>query len=173
MGKLQGRRFLVVIAHEMFRDEEYEVPREIIEAEGGEITVASTALSPARGKLGLEVKPDVLLRDVSPADYDAVIFVGGAGCKSYWNDEQAHAVAAAFAGSGKLTAAICSAPVILGNAGILKGRKATCFADDREELEKGGAEYTSRDVEVDGMVVTANGYRASSDFANTIIAQLQ
>ncbi len=173
MGKLQGKRVLLVIAHEMFRDEEYRVPRKALEGEGAEITVASTDLSSAKGKLGLKVRPDLLLNDVTPADYDAVVFVGGPGCRNYWNDECAHAIARGFFDAGKLTAAICSAPIILANAGILKGRKATCFADDREELRKCGVEYSADDVRSDGNIITANGHWASSDFANAIVSQLQ
>ena len=173
MGKLKGKRVLLVIAHEVFRDEEYQVPRRIFEAEGAKVAVASTDLSPAKGKLGLEVKPDILLEDVSPEDYDAVVFVGGAGCKNYWDDESAHAIARGFLESGKVTGAICSAPVILAKAGILRDRKATCFPDDKEELEKHCMEYVDDDVWIDGNVVTAKGYWASSDFADAVVSQLQ
>ena len=173
MSKLQGKRVLFIIAHQIFRDEEYQIPREILEDEGAEVIVASTELSSAKGKLGLEVQPDILLKDVLPSEYDAILFVGGGGCKTYWDDNTAHAVAREFFESGKITAAICSAPVILSNAGLLKGRKATCFPDDREELEKGGVEYIDDDVKIDGNVITGKGYWAASDFANAIVSQLK
>jgi len=173
MRKLQGKRVLFIIAHQNFREEEYQTPREVLENEGAKVTVASTELSPAKGKLGLEVKPDILLKDVSPSEYDAVVFVGGGGCKTYWNDKTAHAIAREFVESGRITTAICSAPVILSNAGLLNGRKATCFPDDREELEKGGVEYVEDDVQIDGNVITGKGYWAASDFANAIVSQFK
>jgi protease I len=173
MSRLKGKRILVVIAHEVFRDEEYQIPRKVFEAEGAEVVVASTHLGPAKGKLGLEVRPDVLLENVSSDEYDAVVFVGGAGCKNYWDDESAHAIARGFYESRKVTAAICSAPIILAKAGILRGAKAACFPDDKEELRMHRVEYVDDDVWINGNVVTAKGYWASSDFADAVVSQLQ
>jgi protease I len=171
MNRLRSRRAVFVIAHRMFRDEEYMVPREMLESEGAAIAVASTDLSTAEGKLGIQVKPDLLIRDIAPESFDAIVFVGGAGCKCYWNDEAAHAIVRSFFEAGKPTAAICSAPVILANAGILAGRTATCYPEDKADLENGGVQYVDESVHVDGNVITANGHEASSEFAEAIIAQ--
>lgn len=59
--KLDGKKVLMVIASNNFRDEEYSEPRKALEDAGVRITVACSSLNTAKGKLGLEVKPDVLI----------------------------------------------------------------------------------------------------------------
>ena len=172
MNDPNRKRVLFVIAHEIFRDEEYQIPRDILEKNGFLITVASSSLSTAIGKHGTEVKPDILLKDAKPLDFKAVVFVGGAGCKEYWNDAQAHSLAKEFYDAGKLTTAICSAPVILANAGILQGKNATCFIEDKQHLLKSGANYIEAEVVTDGKLITANGYQASEEFAKTIVKEI-
>jgi protease I len=173
MGRLKGKKILIIIAHKVFRDEEYQIPRDIFEKEGAIIKVASTSLTPAMGKNGLKVYPDILLQNAKSAEFDAVVFVGGAGCKEYWHDITAQSLSVDFYKTGKLTTAICSAPVILAYAGLLKGRKATCFSADKEHLLTNGAHYLDEDVVEDGRIITANGYLASGKFAETIVKELQ
>ena len=105
-------------------------------------------------------------------DYDAVVFVGGVGAQEYWADSTAHAIAKAAVDSGKVLGAICIAPVTLGNAGVLSGKRATVWSSERERLEAGGAVYTGADVEVDGRVVTASGPGAAKEFGKRIATLL-
>jgi len=69
----------MVIASQDFRDEELLTPKEILENKGVKVTIASSSLDTATGMLGAKVKPDILIEDVNVNDFDAVIFVGGAG----------------------------------------------------------------------------------------------
>ncbi len=104
---------LMVIASRDFRDEEYARPREILESAGYTVIVASRSRETARGMLGMRVQPDLLLSEACAADYDAVVFVGGSGAQTYWDDPEAHRLAREAASGGKVVAAICIAPVIL------------------------------------------------------------
>jgi protease I len=167
-----GKRVLVVIAFEGFRDEEYLVPREAFEQAGVGMTVCASSLGTARGKLGARVEVDVPLAEARADGYDAVVFVGGPGSKAYWDDETAHALARAFDEAGKLVCAICSAPITLARAGVLEGRSATCFEGDRAELERAGATYTGAEVTLDGRLITGSGPAAAEAFAHTIIERL-
>ncbi len=72
------KKVLMVIAPDQFRDEEYLEPRRILEVRGCAVTVASTSIEPATGMLGAVVKPDTTIDKVKAADFDAVVFVGGA-----------------------------------------------------------------------------------------------
>ena len=172
MEKIDGKKILMIIASKLFRDEEYIVPREMFEKEGARVTVASDSSELAEGKLGLKVKPDIFIEDISSDEYDAVVFVGGPGSKNFWNSKTAHRIAKSFSEQNKLVCAICSAPIIISNAGLLRGKRATCFADDKSELEKGGAIYTGKDVEFDGNFITGNGPSAATELAKTIISRL-
>ena len=69
--------------------------------------------------------------------------------------------------NGKITAAICAAPSVLGNLGILKGKKATCFPGFEKELE--GATYTAAPVEIDGNVITGKGAGCAILFGKAIV----
>lgn len=158
----------MVIAHEMFRDEEYLQPKEILESAGIKVVTASSSLDPATGKLGAIVKPDVLLRDSQAEEYDAVIFVGGSGSRNYFHDPAAHSLARGAMDNKKLLASICSATGILAVAGVIKGKKVTSFPAEAEIIEKNGAHYTGKNVEIDNRLITANGPAAAEAFGHAL-----
>lgn len=166
--KTPGKKVVMIIAHAIFRDEEYLRPKEALIAAGIKVITASSELSPARGKLGAKVVPDVLVRDVQVADYDAVVFIGGSGAQEYFHDPVCHRLARETIIQGKIVAAICIAPAILANAGVLRGKRATVFPDGVEALERGGAHYTGMPLEIDGNIVTANGPGAAMSFGEVI-----
>jgi protease I len=169
---IAGKRIVMIVARRDFRDEELFEPRTILEEAGGEVIVASSSLEPAKGMLGGSVKPDLLVADVVAADYDAVVFVGGAGAKEYWNDGQAHAIARRAAEEGKVVAAICIAPVTLANAGVLEDRRATVWKSEGEQLMAKGARYAGRDLEVDGHIITADDPESAGKFGRAIARAL-
>lgn len=70
---------------------------------------------------------------------------------------------------GKIVAAICAAPSVLGHKGLLKGRKATCFPGFETELE--GAEYVDCGVVQDGNIITAKGAGVAIEFGLKIAEQ--
>ena len=168
MKKLEGKRIVIVIAPSMFRDEEFKVPYDYLKSSGAEVKVASTTLSEATGKLGMKVKPDITINKINPDEFDAIIFVGGPGVKQFWNDKTIHNIAVGFYNKKKITAAICSAPVILARAGLLEGKNATSFPGDEDEMKKGGCHFTGKITEKDGIIITGNGPAASQSFASLI-----
>lgn len=173
MKRLTGRKALMVIGKNNFRDEEYLEPRKALEAAGAIITVASSSLSTARGMLGLNVKPDILIGDAKEQDYDGIVFVGGGGAAEYFDSPVAHKLAQSFFAHGKLTSAICIAPATLANAGILKGRRATAFPSSESALRSHGAIVTGEPVSVDGKVVTGVGPEAAKRFGEKLVEVLE
>lgn len=172
MKKLEGKKVLMVIASDNFRDEEYTEPRKVLEDAGARVIVACSALDTARGKLGLEVRPDVLIGNVREGDYDGIVFVGGGGSKEYFDSPVAHKLAQSFYRNGKLTSAICIAPAVLANAGLLKQKKATSFPSSAETLRAKGAVFTGGDVESDGTIVTGVGPEAAKKFGEKLVQVL-
>ena len=162
----------MVVAAQGFRDEELFEPKEILERAGLEVKVASTNLSEAKGSQGAQIKPDILVQDINWKDFAAIVFIGGKGSIQYWDDPLAHRlIQEAYAGQ-RLVAAICIAPVTLARAGILKGKKATVWATEGEQLKDKGADYTARQVEKDGNIITANGPSAARQFGEEILKAL-
>ena len=162
----------MVLAPKNFRDEEFIEPEKIFEENGVKVTVSSKGQTLAYGMLGAKVNIDKDITQVNVSDYDAIVFVGGGGASAYFNDKQALKIAVDSMKQGKLTAAICIAPSILANAGVLKGRKATSYPSEKNNLSSKGAIYLQQNVVEDGLIVTAVGPQAAAEFGKLIVRKL-
>jgi protease I len=163
------KKAVMIIAQDGFRDEELLLPKEVLDKNGIEVKIASSSLTQAKGMLGARIKPDVLIQDVNARDYDAIVFIGGAGASQYWDDPLAHKLAQDALNTNRILAAICIAPVTLARAGVLRGKHATVWASEAGQLKAGGASYTGRNVERDGNVITASGPSAAAEFAQELV----
>ncbi|HOV22058.1 MAG TPA: DJ-1/PfpI family protein [bacterium] len=166
-------KILMIIAFDQFRDEEYAKPRKILENSGYKIVVASYKTGIAKGMLGSKVKVDISLEDVKVNEYDGVIFVGGSGASVYFNNQTTLKIANEFYNKGKIVGAICIAPVILANAGLLSGKKATCWPSYEKTLKEKGAVWSDKNVEVDGSIITGNGPAAANEFGEKYLKLLK
>lgn len=166
-------RILMIVAPKNFHDEEYLQPKQAFEAQGFEVKTASLTSS-ASGMLGLEIKTDLLLDEVNVDSYDAIVFVGGSGASVYFTNIKALEIARKAAAKEKTIGAICIAPAILANAGVLARRKATVFPDKRliENLKDKGAFYVNSNVIGDDNIITADGPNSARLFAKKIIETL-
>ena len=170
---MSGKKVLMVIAPENFRDEELLHTKEELERARANVTIASTKTKQARGMFGATVDPDLELEQVKVDDYDAVVFVGGVGAATYFSHDRALSMARDATEKGKKVCAICIAPVILANAGVLEGKRATVWNGEyKRMLEDGGAVYVNKAVVVDGNLITAVGPQAAREFGRTIAKQL-
>ena len=167
------KKVVMVIAQDSFRDEELSEPKQILERSGIEVKIASTTLGEVRGMLGAKVTPELLITDIKIKDFDAIVFVGGAGASQYWNDPTAHKLAQEAMNTNRIVGAICIAPVTLANAGILKGKRATVWSSEARQLEIKGANYTGRAVEKDGNIITASGPAAAREFGLELAKRLK
>lgn len=163
---------LMIIAPEGFQDQEYGDPKAVFEKAGFKVVTVST-VPEAIGKYGHNVQVDVLLKDVTHDQYDAVVFVGGPGAFIYFEDSTAHCIAQSFYHAGKWTCAICAAPGILAHAGLLKGKRVTSWPDVQELIEEQGGRYTGKPVEEDGLLITGSGPQAAQAFGEKIVEKLQ
>jgi len=172
-GELAGKKILMVVAPKDFRDEEYTMPRTMFEDAGASVKVASTKAGTATGVSGAEAPVDLLASAAKAADYDAVVFVGGPGMVAHLGNADFVRLAKESAQAGKVTAAICVAPTILANAGVLKGVEATAWPDQEGALKAKGATWSSKAAVRSGKIVTANGPEAAHEFALLVIEALK
>jgi protease I len=163
----------MIIAPSKFRDEELLKPRALLQTQGYQVDVAALTASPATGMLGTVCVPDKTLDQLDAASYDAIVFVGGAGARTYWDNATCHALAQAAVAKGKVLGAICLAPVILARAGVLKGVPATVWPSARPELAKTGARVSTDHVVTHGLIVTGDGPDSALPFGQALIAALQ
>lgn len=173
--KLAGRRVLMVVAPDQFRDEELLEPKKILEQEGAEVIVASTKPGEARGMLGARVTPDRQLSEVKASEFDAVTVVGGMGSPQYlWDNSTLHDILREMKQAEKVVSAICLSGAALAKAGVLEGKAATVWPmpDSLKALEEGKAKYEESPVVQDGRVITANGPEAARQFGQAIVKEL-
>ncbi|MFQ5865312.1 MAG: DJ-1/PfpI family protein [bacterium] len=172
MSRKKAKSVLMVLAHHNFRDEEYTATRKKLESVGAKITTASTVRNGASGNQGMKLNPDLLIDEVEPNQYDAVVFIGGTGASQYWHDAKAHEIARVAANNGKVVGAISHAPVTLALAGLLKGRKVTGHVSIFEKLMVQGAKYTGKKLEQDGNIITSSGPNSAKEFAEVLAESL-
>lgn len=168
-------KILFIIAPKNFKDEELMDTKEVLEKAGYSVEIASESRDECKGVLGMRVKPDLTLQEASAKldEYKAVVFIGGGGAQAYFDEPTALSIAEESYEKGKVVAALCIAPVILANAGVLEGKKATVWDGEFvSKLEAKGATYTGEDVTIDGRIVTANGPESARKFGETIASML-
>jgi len=167
--ELEGKRVLMVVAPEGYKEEELSVPSSIFKDSGAEVVVASTRTGIARGMSGGEVAVNLSVGDVNISNYDAIVIVGGVGSMKYlWDDSDLRDMVRAAYDNHKTVAAICLSPVVLARAGILRDKECTAFVTAKEELIKNGGRYRDVGVVVSGNIVTAKGPEYAREFAMAV-----
>lgn len=145
----------LIISADHFEDTELLFPFYRLKEEGLEVDIASISRGKMHGKHGYEVLADKALRDVDPNEYELLILPGGKAPSILRKEQSAIVIAQDFFSRNKPVAAICHGPQILITAGVLKGRRATCYPSVAAELKESGAIYEDREVVVDGNLVTS------------------
>jgi len=171
--KKADKPVLLVIAPKNFRDEELFQTQEELEKAGFKTEIVSQTTGVIHGALGGTVEVEKIINNVNISQYSALVFVGGGGASVYFNSPQALNLARGFASQGKVVAAICIAPSILANAGLLKGKKATAFRSEQKNLVQNGTIWVNKPVVVDGKIVTASGPAAAREFGQKIAELLR
>ena len=115
---------------------------------------------------------DALLAEHAGDRYQAVVLPGGMpGAARLRDHDGAQAFLKAHHAAGRVVAAICAAPIALGKAGVLAGKRATCFPGFEEQLA-GANVQTSTPVVKDGNVVTSRGPGTALAFALALVETL-
>lgn len=162
---------VLIVLESGFEEIEATIPVDVLRRLNFEVTIAG-ATSPVEGSHGIKVIPDILFSQIDSSGYDCLILPGGMPGSINLRDNPIiiHLVSKMFS-EGKIIAAICAAPVVLAKAGILKGKKATCYPSFKNELG-GGCLFTATAVETAGSIITARGPGASFEFAAKIAETL-
>lgn len=151
-----------------FEEAEALVTVDILRRAGLKVTCVGVDKKEIVGAHGIKVTADIKTGEFAPVDLQGVILPGGMpGTRNLMaNATVCNAAKNAFK-AGKLVAAICAAPSVLGRLGILRGKAATCYPGFEEELA--GARYVNSPTVTDGNVVTARGAGAVFEFGFAIV----
>lgn len=120
------------------------------------------------GSHNITFMADVTKEEADFAGYDGIVLPGGMpGTLNLAADETVQKVIREFAKENKLVAAICAAPSVLGEAGLLEGKQATCHPGFEDKLK--GATWLEQSVVTDGNFITSRGMGTAVDFALAIL----
>lgn len=145
-------------------------PVDVLRRAGAEVVLAVVGNNfKVAGRNAIILYGDVLLENVKPETFDLLLLPGGPAVTYFRKDGSAAGLARYFADAGKWVAAICAAPLILADAGLLEGRRFTAHFSVVEELPE--AQIGERVVE-DGQIITARGAGVALEFGMALVDQL-
>jgi len=147
---------------------------DILRRMGIAVVTASLKNETAIGSHQIRVFADNVLDEADTSDFDAVVLPGGMpGALNLYNDERVLKLLKDFAAQGKITAAICAAPMVLDKAGLLENGRFTMYpaVDLYKYLSNGKLPQADR-VVADGKVITGKGPGVTAEFAAAIAAGL-
>ncbi len=145
----------LIISADNFEDLELLVPYYRLKEAGIIVEVASMKPGPIKGKHNYEVAVDKTLDEIRPDDYDLLVLPGGKAPEKVRKEAKALEIARNFFKHNRPVAAICHGPQTLISAGLMKGKRATCYKSVAPELKTAGALYEDKEVVVDGNLVTS------------------
>ena len=135
------------------------------------VDLVARALGPVKTDRGLQIVPTVTFADCPPLD--VLMVPGGPGQQDLMEDEAVLEFLRKQAASAKYMTSVCTGSLVLGAAGLLKGRRATCHWAAIDHLKLLGAIPVRERVVVDGNIVTGAGVASGIDFALKVAAILE
>jgi len=163
---------VIVFLADGFEDMEAIITVDLLRRAGVDVSTASIMDNrKVKSAHGVIMMADVMAADADYESADMVILPGGGvGTENLGKNDLVREKCASFA-AGKMAAAICAAPTVLGGLGLLDGRNATCYPGFEGGLGK--AEYKAQKVVVDGNIITGQAPGAAYEFALELIRQLE
>lgn len=121
---------------------------------------------------GYGVVADLAFEEVNVAEYDAVLLVGGRAPEYLRNRSILLDLIREFDRQGKLLFAICHGIQILITAGLVSGRKLTCYEHVRPEVEMAGGIWETPQAVRDGRMVTGQTWESHPEFYREVMSCL-
>lgn len=138
-----------------------------------EVVTAGLQPGPVQGSRGTVLVPDVALDAALQRDFDMVVLPGGQpGARNLEQDARIGTLLRKMAQQHKYTAAICAAPKVLAEAGVLDGKRATAFPGALDPARYPRIRLEALAVVTDGNVVTSRGPGTAMDFALELVELL-
>ena len=173
-----GEAHVLIMATSRFEESELFGPRQRLLDRGAKVTLASLSLDEIMGTVhdepGKTIRPDILIKDATAADYDALLLPGGVGNPDQLRThEDAIALIREFASTEKPVAAICHGPWLLVEADLLRGKKATSWKSIRTDLKNAGANVVDEEAVTDGCIITSREPDDVPAFTGALIAAIE
>ena len=173
---IEGKKVAILATHG-FEQSELEVPRDRLKEHGAVVQVVSPETGQIRGwdmnDWGRPVSVDVSLDQAKADDYDAIVLPGGQINPDLLRlNDKALQFIRAFYDQKKVIAAVCHAPWLLIDTGIIKGRKATSYKSIKTDVINAGATWEDSEVVTDQGIVTSRNPGDLEAFSNKIMEEI-
>jgi 4-methyl-5(b-hydroxyethyl)-thiazole monophosphate biosynthesis len=161
---------VLFIAMQEVEELELVAPMDLLRRAGAEVVLATICEEPhLTGRNGIRIVPDCSLSDLTDLHaYDALVFPGGPGVKHLRADKRCSTLAREAHAQGRLVAAICAAPTLLLDAGLLPSRRHTAHPSVASELPG----CLSDPVVLDDRVLTSRGAGTALHFGLALVRTL-
>lgn len=169
---------ILILSTNGFEQSELERPLTDLKARGATVHVVTPDGEAIKGwdkdDWGSTVNADKALSNVTVSDYDAIVLPGGQINPDLLRvNKDAIALIQSFAKEGKTVAAICHAPWLLVEAGIIEGRKATSYHSIATDLKNAGAHFKDSEVVVDQGIITSRSPEDLDAFIGKIVEEIE
>jgi len=177
MADIAGKK-VMILATNGFEQSELEVPRDRLKQAGAEVEIVSLQGGEIKGwdmkDWGRPVAVDKSIDQVTVDDYDALVLPGGQINPDLLRvDRRAVEFVRDFDSTGKTLAAVCHAPWVLIEAGVIKGRRVTSYKSIVTDVKNAGGLYEDKAPVIDGNLITARNPDDLEVFSKAIIGALE
>lgn len=165
---------IALLATDGYEDLELHYPRIRLNEAGYKTELISLHRREIIGKHGYPIKPDKLVREANPADYDGVIIPGGTKNPDHLRrDIDILDFVKTMNEADRLVGAICHAGWVLISAKIVKDRKATSYFAIKDDMINAGAKFEDSPVVIDGNLITSRTPDDLPDFMKAVLEYLK
>lgn len=151
-----------------FEEIEAVTPVDLLRRAGVEVVMAGVYGMDVIGKCDLRLRADALLDDATEGEFDALFLPGGPAVNELRKNEKVIALIRRFHTEGKIIAAICAAPLLLKDAGLIDGKRITAHFTTTDELP----ENTGERLVIDGEFITSRGAGTALEFGLALVEML-
>ena len=174
--KLSGKKIVILATHG-FEQSELEVPRDRLKEAGATVHVVSPEQGEIKGwdmkDWGRPVKVDRTLDQVTADEYDAIVLPGGQINPDLLRiNQRALQLIKDFYNQKKVVAAVCHAPWLLIETGLIKGRRATSYISIRTDVKNAGAKWEDSPVVTEDGIITSRNPGDLQAFSDKIIEEV-
>ncbi len=163
----------VIIVGKGFEDSEFTYPYYRLQEENIKVEIAVAGDMTVKGKMGQEAIPTIKCSDLKADNFDIVVIPGGhEGPDRVRQVKEVLEFIKEMDNQKKLIATICHGSWVTISAGIMRGKKATCYKGMKDDLINSGCEYLEEDVVIDENFISSPHFRNNHQWMKALIGQI-